>query len=99
MTTSVPGEKMEQMIDPFQAMLLDMVPALRQNRAEDTSRVPSAKVEKDISGVGSSTSNFEITLPQTGTSGVPAPPDPNAAPPKKKKVSYKDVAEELLKDW
>ncbi|TVU15844.1 hypothetical protein EJB05_39385, partial [Eragrostis curvula] len=102
MMSGVPGEKMEQMIDPLQAMLLDLVPSLRQNRAEDTSRVPPAKAEKDIPGAGSSTSNSEIPIPvppQAGTSNVPAP-DPNAAPPpKKKKVSYKDVAGELLKDW
>ncbi|GJN26520.1 hypothetical protein PR202_gb14455 [Eleusine coracana subsp. coracana] len=99
MMSSAPGEKMEQMIDPLQAMLLDLIPALRQTKAEDSSRVPAAKVEKVIPRGGSSTSNSGIPLPQAGTSGVPAP-DPNAAPPpKKKKVSYKDVAGELLKDW
>ncbi|GJN01825.1 hypothetical protein PR202_ga19126 [Eleusine coracana subsp. coracana] len=73
MTSSMPGEKMEQMIDPLQAMLLDLVPALRQTKAEDWSRVPAAKVEKVIPRGGSSTSNSEIPLPQAATSGVPAP--------------------------
>jgi hypothetical protein len=49
MMSSVPSEKMEQTIDSLQAMLLDMVPALRQNMAEDV--VPPTKVEKDVSGV------------------------------------------------
>ncbi|XP_062183911.1 putative DNA ligase 4 [Phragmites australis] len=93
------GEKMEQMVDPLQAMLLDMIPTLSQKRTEDSSKGPSAKVEKDQPGVGSSTSNSEIPLPQAGSSVVPAP-DRDAVPlPKKKKVSYKDVAGELLKDW
>jgi DNA ligase 4 len=47
--SSVPSEKMEQMIDPLQAMLLDMVLALCQNRAKDM--VPPTKVEKDVPGV------------------------------------------------
>uniref|UniRef100_A0A0A9BLA4 DNA ligase IV n=1 Tax=Arundo donax TaxID=35708 RepID=A0A0A9BLA4_ARUDO len=95
---SVLGEKREQMVDPLHAMLLDLIPALSQKKTEDTSRVPLAKVEKYPPGVGSSTSNSEIPAAQAGTSGVPAP-DPNSAPPKKKKVSYKDVAGDLLKDW
>ncbi|XP_066343762.1 putative DNA ligase 4 [Miscanthus floridulus] len=97
--SSAPGEKIEQMVDPLHAMLLDMLPLLGKKGTEDASRAPLAKVEKDPPAVGSSTSNSEILAPNAGTSGVPAP-DPNAAPPpKKKKVSYKDVASELLKDW
>jgi DNA ligase-4 len=96
--SSAPGEKIEQMVDPLHAMLLDMLPLLGKKGTEDTSRAPLAKVEKDPPAVGSSISNSEILVPDAGTSGVPAP-DPNAAPPaKKKKVSYKDVASELLKD-
>jgi DNA ligase 4 len=119
MMTSMPSEKMEQMVDPLQAMLLDMVPALRHNMAEDVVApakvgkdvpgvalrhnmaedvVAPAKVGKDVPGVGSFTSNSENLLPQVGTSDV-LTPDLNAAPTKKKKVSYKDVAGELLKDW
>lgn len=108
-TSSITGDKMEQMVDPLHAMLLDMIPTLSQKRREDTGRDPPR--------VGSSVSNYEVPVPQAGSSasnsGVPAPqagsstystgfpaPDPNAAaPPKKKKVSYKDVAGELLKDW
>ncbi|XP_012702657.2 putative DNA ligase 4 [Setaria italica] len=100
-TSSVPGEKIEQMVDPLHAMLLDMIPTLSQTRTEGASRVPPPTiVEKAPPGVGSNTSkSSDILVPDAGTSGVPAP-DPNAAPPpKKKKVSYKDVASELLKDW
>ncbi|KAF8670272.1 hypothetical protein HU200_050807 [Digitaria exilis] len=98
--SSAPGEKIEQMVDPLHAMLLDMIPTLSQTRTEDASRVPLTKTEKAPPGVGSYTSKSDNPVPDAGagTSGVPAP-DPNGAPPKKKKVSYKDVASELLKDW
>ncbi|KAJ1272656.1 hypothetical protein BS78_06G220100 [Paspalum vaginatum] len=100
--SSAPGEKIEQMVDPLHAMLLDMIPTLGQKRTtEDASREPLAKVEKDPPGGGSSTStsNSEIPMPAAGTSGVQGPDTNAAPPPKKKKVSYKDVAGELLKDW
>lgn len=96
---NAPSEKIEQMVDPLHAMLLDMIPSLSQKRTEDANRAPLAKVEKDPPGIESSTSNPEIPIPAAGATGVPAP-DTNAAPPsKKKKVSYKDVAGDLLKDW
>ncbi|XP_025824228.1 putative DNA ligase 4 isoform X2 [Panicum hallii] len=98
-TSSVPCEKIEQMVDPLHAMLLDMIPTLSTTSPEDANRVPPTKIEKEPPEVGSYTSkSSDIPVPDAGTSGVPAP-DPNAAPPKKKKVSYKDVASELLKDW
>ncbi|XP_058068176.1 DNA ligase 4 [Magnolia sinica] len=63
--------KLELMIDPVQAMLLDMIPTLNRNKAE--TEKPVVEDEKPMSL------------------------DEN--PLKKKKVSYKDVAGELLKDW
>ncbi|XP_048530376.1 putative DNA ligase 4 isoform X1 [Triticum urartu] len=109
---SMAGEKIEQMVDPLHAMLLDMIPSLR----EDASSDPPAKVEHDPPRVRSSMSDNRAPVPETGGSasnpvapappagsssysaGVPAP-DPNPAAPKKKKVSYKDLADEFLKDW
>ena len=90
-TSSVPGEKIEQMVDPLHAMLLDMIPTLSTTRSQGATRVPPEVLTY-------TSKNSDIPVTDAGTSGVPAP-DPNAAPPKKKKVSYKDVASELLKDW
>uniref|UniRef100_J3M165 DNA ligase IV n=2 Tax=Oryza brachyantha TaxID=4533 RepID=J3M165_ORYBR len=115
-TSSATCAKMEQMVDPLHAMLLDMIPSLRQTKTEDSNRVPEAKAEKNPPWAGSSTPNYEFPVPEATSSGpnssVPAPhagsstqsngvpaPDPTAGAPKKKKVSYKDVAGELLKDW
>lgn len=68
------GEKLGEMVDPLQAMLLDMIPTLSQKRKETASSSAS------VTG---------------GEKSQPAP-DPN---PVKKKVSYKDVAGQLLEDW
>lgn len=118
-TTSTTGEKIEQMFDPVHAMLLNMMPSLRQERRQDAiTDPPATKLENNPPArAGSSTSSYRVPVPetvgsasnsgisasQTGSStysaGVPAS-DPNAAaPPKKKKVSYKDMANDLLKDW
>lgn len=67
-------EKLEVMVDPIQAMLLDMIPSLGIKKAE--------------TGKSSDPENLEA-----------APVDTDAGPAKKRKVSYKDVAGELLKDW
>lgn len=64
-------EKLEQMVDPLHAMLLDMIPSLSQNNVESGSSIPEGKK---------------------------AQPEPHTNPVKKK-VSYKDVAGQLLKDW
>ncbi|KAM3760244.1 hypothetical protein ACB098_01G179200 [Castanea mollissima] len=69
---SVRPEKFEVMIDPVQAMLLDMIPSLGVKKIETTDTI--LEREKPLL-------------------------DPNAEPTKKKKVSYKDVAGKLLKDW
>ncbi|KAL5214254.1 hypothetical protein ABZP36_003406 [Zizania latifolia] len=115
-TSSTTCEKMEQMVDPLHAMLLDMIPSLSQKKTVDGNMAPEARAEKNSPRVGRSTSNYEVPVPKAATmppnTGVPAPqagsstqssglsaPDPAAGAPKKKKVSYKDVAGELLKDW
>ncbi|XP_047063165.1 putative DNA ligase 4 [Lolium rigidum] len=114
--TSMRGEKIEQMVDPLHAMLLDMLPSLRNIQGEHASSAPPAKVEIDPPRVGSSTTNYRAPVPETGSSAsnsaAPVPqtgssthgtnipaPAPDGAAPKKKKVSYKDMAGELLKDW
>lgn len=65
-------EKLEVMVDPVQAMLLDMIPSLGMKNVETTNPIPEE--EKPLA-------------------------DPSSGFTKKKKVSYKDVASELLKDW
>ncbi|XP_059637506.1 DNA ligase 4 [Cornus florida] len=65
-------EKLEVMVDPVQAMLLDMIPSLGTQKVETSN--PFLEDEKP-------------------------PVDPDAKPVKKKKISYRDVADELLKDW
>jgi DNA ligase-4 len=117
--TSMRGEKIEQMVDPLHAMLLDMLPSLRNIQGEHASSAPPAKVEIDPPQVGSSASNYRAPMPEMGSSAsnfaAPTPPTPqtasssqgtsipapapDGAAPKKKKVSYKDMAGELLKDW
>nr|CAD1840284.1 unnamed protein product [Ananas comosus var. bracteatus] len=69
------GEKLEQMVDPLQAMLLDMIPSLSQRKVEEQAATSVSEVEKPT------------TDSNSGNNVV------------KKKVSYKDVAGQLLKDW
>ncbi|KAF9612970.1 hypothetical protein IFM89_004673 [Coptis chinensis] len=66
------SEKLEVMVDPLEAMLLDMIPSLGVEKPETTNPV------------------FEGKKPCI---------DPVLEQGKKKKVSYKDVVGELLKDW
>ena len=96
------GEQVEQMVDPLQAMLLDMIPTLSQKREGTASSSvsvvardklwpdPDASPVKKKETAGSSVAVVE---------GDKSQPDPDANPVKKKKVSYKDVAGHLLKDW
>ncbi|XP_060172398.1 DNA ligase 4 isoform X2 [Lycium barbarum] len=65
-------EKVEDPVDPVQAMLLHMIPHLESK--------PTQSVDTLV----------KDDKPEADT---------NPSPKKKKKVSYKDVAGELLKDW
>ncbi|KDP41107.1 hypothetical protein JCGZ_03237 [Jatropha curcas] len=65
------SEKLEVMVDPVHAMLLDMIPGLGMKKMEKPKPFPD---------------NERPAI------------DPTAPPAKKKKVSYKDIAGELLKD-
>ncbi|XP_022755489.1 DNA ligase 4 isoform X3 [Durio zibethinus] len=78
---SAKSEKLEVMVDPVQAMLLDMIPSLGIKHVETTNSV----VENEKTGADN---KAEIPVA-----------DNSEQPVKKKKVSYKDVAGELLKDW
>ncbi|KAK8319463.1 hypothetical protein V6Z12_A13G244400 [Gossypium hirsutum] len=82
------SEKLEVMVDPVQAMLLDMIPSLGIKHVETTNSVvqnekPHMDNDADIRVVEDEKLDADF-IPQ---------------PQKKKKVSYKDVAGELLKDW
>ncbi|KAD3068139.1 hypothetical protein E3N88_36019 [Mikania micrantha] len=76
------SDKLEFMVDPVQAMLLDMIPSLEpKDTAILSPPVPKTKV---------------VSLDPDPD---PNPkPDPNTGPSQKKKVSYKDLVMDLLKD-
>nr|XP_043622118.1 DNA ligase 4 isoform X2 [Erigeron canadensis] len=74
--TNKESDKLEVMVDPVQAMLLDMIPSLEPKTNESV-----------------------ILDPPVPKSETPAPTsDPNPGPSKKKKVSFRERAMELLKD-
>ncbi|XP_039131950.1 DNA ligase 4 [Dioscorea cayenensis subsp. rotundata] len=79
------SEKLEQMVDPLHAMLLDMIPTLSQKNVETSTSTLRLR-EKNVE-TSTSVPECEKTQPVPGANQV------------KKKVSYKDVAGELLKDW
>ncbi|KAI3801600.1 hypothetical protein L1987_29709 [Smallanthus sonchifolius] len=70
------SDKLEIMVDPVQAMLLDMIPSLEP------------KIKETIVS--------DPPVPRTKNPSLD--PNPNPGPSKKKKVSYKDLAMDLLKD-
>ncbi|XP_010545385.1 PREDICTED: DNA ligase 4 isoform X2 [Tarenaya hassleriana] len=79
-------EKVEIIVDPVQAMLMNMFPSLAPKSAEETSSLITGKPSTSSTNANPSDSNLG-----TETDDMP--------PVKKKKVSYRDVAGELLKDW
>ncbi|KAF6155627.1 hypothetical protein GIB67_034722 [Kingdonia uniflora] len=88
------ADKLEVMVDPLQAMLLDMIPALGTKKAETGKSIieyekPQTNPDTEL-GRNTSKSIVQEELP---------PINPGAGPVKKKKVSYKDVAGQLLRDW
>lgn len=76
----------QETVDPVQAMLMTLIPSLATIKAESANSVPD--VVKD----GGSNAN-------TGREEKRALDAETQPPVKKKKVSYKDIANELLKDW
>ncbi|KAL8480268.1 hypothetical protein ACS0TY_026986 [Phlomoides rotata] len=76
----------EDTLNPVQAILLNMVPILATKKYESANPVP--EVVKDRGSDSTMGGEVKLTL------------DTETEPPvKKKKVSYKDIANELLKDW
>ncbi|KAI3834710.1 hypothetical protein MKX03_000319 [Papaver bracteatum] len=83
------SDKPEVTLDPLQAMLLNMIPSLGVKSEVPLRIDPSIEVKKT-----------EASKPALEYEVPPVRVDPDAGPvKKKKKVSYKDVAGELLKDW
>ncbi|KAI7747083.1 hypothetical protein M8C21_002519 [Ambrosia artemisiifolia] len=75
-------DKLEIMVDPVQAMLLDMIPSL-EPRIKETAVFDPPVPRTEIPSLDPN--------PNPG-------PDPNPGPSKKKKVSYRDLAMNWLKD-
>ncbi|KAI3443409.1 hypothetical protein Pfo_000074 [Paulownia fortunei] len=78
------NDRLEDTVDPVQAMLLNMVPILATKKVESAIPVP-----EEVKARG----------PDPISEGEKLPLDAETQPVKKRKVSYKDVASELLKDW
>lgn len=79
-TTESTSGKLEVMLDPVQAMLLDMLPSLRR-KFQATNAVFEDR-------------NLQSTQSQEGSSVEPT----QVEPVKKKKVSYRELVKQLLKD-
>lgn len=77
--------RFEDGVDPIQAMLLNMVPSLAAKKVES-----AGPVREEVKTRAPDRAGEEEKLPKD-TEMPPAV--------KKRKVSYKDVANELLKDW
>lgn len=105
------GDKLEVMIDPVQAMLLDMIPSLGPKMKETAidDPLPFAKKESptlDPNTGPSKNPSLEPKMKERTIDDPSAVPkkespalDPNTGPSKKKKkVSYKNLVMELLKD-
>ncbi|KAK4396711.1 DNA ligase 4, partial [Sesamum angolense] len=78
------NDRLEDTADPVQAMLLNMVPILATKKVE--SAIPVFEEVK-------------TRHPDPTPEEEKVPLDGETKPVKKRKVSYKDVANELLKDW
>ncbi|KAI3951036.1 hypothetical protein MKW92_006920 [Papaver armeniacum] len=92
------SDKPEVTLDPLQAMLLNMIPSLgvksEAYQSASGSEVP-LRIDPSIE-----VKKTEASRPALEDEVPPVRVDPDAGPvKKKKKVSYKDVAGELLKDW
>ncbi|GAB2291421.1 hypothetical protein Dimus_025677 [Dionaea muscipula] len=82
---SRPAKNLEILADPVQAMLLDMIPSLGVKKAESNSLIKK--------------NHSSATDPPKAEAEPSRSREEVGEPTKKKRVSYKDIASELLKDW
>ncbi|XP_024012561.1 DNA ligase 4 isoform X2 [Eutrema salsugineum] len=94
-------EKLQMHEDPVQAMLMDMIPSLSLKNTETSNRTTGESSRlANVSGECESSEKRKLDG-ETDATSVNAEEDADAIPPpvKKKKVSYRDIAGDLLKDW
>ncbi|XP_030510278.1 DNA ligase 4 [Cannabis sativa] len=94
---NIPQQKLEVLTDPVHAMLLDMIPSLGKPKSATTTtnlRIEDDKPPMDINAAPI-TSKLRIEDDKRLMDVNAAMPP---AEPKRKKVSYRDLASELLKD-
>ncbi|CAH2069661.1 unnamed protein product, partial [Thlaspi arvense] len=94
-------EKQQIHEDPVQAMLMDMIPSLGLKKTETSNRITEESRLAKVSGECESSEKRKLGAETDNTSvNAEAEAEADAVPPpvKKKKVSYRDVAGELLKD-
>ncbi|EOA15093.1 hypothetical protein CARUB_v10028461mg [Capsella rubella] len=93
-------EKLQIHEDPLQAMLMNMIPSLSQKNTETSNRITGENRTADVYGDCESSEKRKLGA-ETDNTPVTADAEADTVPPpvKKKKVSYRDVAGALLKDW
>ncbi|WZZ89909.1 hypothetical protein YC2023_118488 [Brassica napus] len=89
-------EKIQIHEDPLQAMLMNMIPSLS---LRNTSRTTGDASTANVCGESESSERRKLGAETDNTCVMNAEAGEVPPPVKKKKVSYRDVAGELLKDW
>lgn len=88
-------EKLEVMVDPVHAILMDMIPSLGMKKGETTN--PTIDDEKQAEGpYAQSSLSMKKVENTTPTLDTEKPAENPSLLPVKKKVSYKDLAAKLL---
>ncbi|CAF2331015.1 BnaA10g11190D [Brassica napus] len=88
-------EKIQIHEDPLQAMLMNMIPSLTLRNTSRTGEASTA----NVCGESESSEKRKLGAETDNACVKNAEADEVPPPVKKKKVSYRDVAGELLKDW
>lgn len=91
-------EKLEVHDDPVQAMLLGLIPSLGTKNVQ-TMKMSIEAEKPPVDLIPSHGKKNVQTTSHTSAEDDKPPCDIVAEPTKKKKVSYKDLASQLLKDW